>query len=222
MSLRVINPNESPPGYWRYPVDGKLIGPFPARVELINELRKYYSANDALAPANLETLVDDWICHQIHPSLCENAETRTSQLNPPKPGKGIVAGFHTVVAGTLTIGEWFIKGRLMNKIQLVSPEHALARGTVCATQCTPPANPEGHNVPVGSCAACVKGRMTKAVSRIVGNASTPIDENLGACNLCGCSLKAKIWIPVDLLRKHMTADHLSRFPSYCWLVTEAQ
>lgn len=222
MSRRVINQQESPPGYWRFPspLDGKIIGPFPARVELMNELRKHYASNSILAPANLDAEVDDWMCNQLHPSLCEDADTGGKALPQPKKNKGLVAQFNSVVAGTKTIAEWFVQARIMGKRELVSIEQATERGLVCINQCTPPANPVGHHVPIGRCAPCVLGSYTKAVEIVVGARTLPIDDQLQACNVCGCGLRAKVQIPVDILRKHMAPEHLAQFPSFCWLVTE--
>lgn len=211
---RVINENESPPGYWWFMVDGKKRGPFPARVQLINDIRDYYRANGKLVPADLESQIDEATCARIDPSLCEDRETHARLLSKVSSNAStVVLQFNAAVQGTMTIGEWFIKGRLMNKAKLVELDKAVERGSVCAS-CP-------HNVPVGRCAACVAGRMGNAIKRIVGNASTPIDGQLNACNLCGCSLKAKVWFPLDLLRKHMQPEHLAQFPDFCWLTKES-
>ena len=215
MSLRVSMVNEMPPGGWRYPIPetGKLIGPFPAYRQLLGDVKRHYGANGLLAPADLERRIHDWMCHQLHPSLCQDYDTQARLLVPPSKNS-LLLQFNAAVQGTLTMGEWFITGRLMKKAKLVEKTQANGRAFICAT-CP-------HNVPVGRCAPCVAGKLKAVIARIVGNSATDLDASLNACDLCGCSLKAKVWFPLDLLRKHMTAEHLAQFPDFCWLRKEAE
>ena len=43
-----------------------------------------------------------------------------------------------------------------------------------------------------------------------------IEGGLSACGICGCSLRAKILLPLETIRDADAPQHL-RFPSYCWL-----
>lgn len=221
MSLRISNLNECPPGGFRYriPEDNTTIGPHIVYRDLRAAVCRHYALTERLAPSDLDEKIHAFMCAQLEPSHCH--DTDATLLTPP-PRSTLPLRFASVVQGTRTIGEWLIKGRLLGQLSLVSPELALARASTCVNLCTPnpPTKLEGHNIKVGGCAACVAGHMTTAITRIVGNASTPLDAQLQACDLCGCSLRAKVWFPLDLLRKHMTPSQLATFPSYCWIVTE--
>jgi hypothetical protein len=212
MTLRIANLSECPPGGFRYriPEDNKLIGPHIVYRDLRAEVCRYYALTDRLAPSNLDDKIHAFMCAQIGLTYCRDSDA--NRLLVPNPRSTLPLRFFSVVQGTKTIGEWFVKGRLLHRLSLVDPVQSTTRARTCST-CS-------HNVPISGCAACVAGQLNRAIAAIVGNASTPLDAQLQACDLCGCSLKAKVWFPLDLLRKHMTYDQLAAFPPHCWLVTE--
>lgn len=210
MLLRVKNQAETPPGSWRYmvPETQRLIGPKPSLRDLMVEIRNHYRANELLMPTDIEQRVHSYMCALIPSHLCGHA----SGLNLIQAAKDAVIVFSTVVQGTMTIGEWFLKGRIQGKEELVSKVQANSRALICAS-CP-------YNVTVGGCAPCVAGQMANAIKRVVGNANTDHDHRLNACRLCGCSLKAKVWFPLGLLLKHMTEPQKNSFPEFCWLKLE--
>lgn len=219
MHRRISNLGECVPGGFKYvvPETGQSIGPFIVYRDLESAVRKYYALSGLLSPGDLEARIHEYICASIPEYYCRN-EDGTIQLQPqarsgPAQSQAVVK-FGAVVQGTLTLSEWLIKGRLLKQAELVGAEQSLARAGTCAA-CS-------HNVPIGGCAKCVAGRLEKAVVAIVGNNKTPLDDRLQACDLCGCALKAKVWLPLDLLRKRMTVEQLLAFPPHCWLVTEAK
>lgn len=51
--------------------------------------------------------------------------------------------------------------------------------------------------------------------------SNRIEPGLSACGICGCSLKAKVLLPLATIHSQ-DADKKYRFPAYCWLNTDGQ
>lgn len=43
-----------------------------------------------------------------------------------------------------------------------------------------------------------------------------VEAGLSACGICGCSLRAKVLLPLHTIRDADQAKHF-RFPSYCWI-----
>jgi len=46
------------------------------------------------------------------------------------------------------------------------------------------------------------------------------EKSLHQCSVCTCALRLKVWAPIEVIRKHMDADELSKYPDYCWQKTE--
>jgi len=83
----------------------------------------------------------------------------------------------------------------------VPQEEAERRAVICST-CP-------LNVTVQGCWGCA-GMIKKVVS-LVGNKQTSRDSALESCKVCGCVLRAKVWLP-------LAADGLE-YPSHCWQAT---
>jgi hypothetical protein len=59
--------------------------------------------------------------------------------------------------------------------------------------------------------------LKEAVNVVVGGAATAYDSQLQSCKVCGCSLKAKIHLPLDILRDNLTDAQMNALPQACWL-----
>lgn len=202
MPIRVANLNEAPPGSWRYrvPETNRLVGPFPSWNDLRTEVHKHYSANAILEPVDLEDRIHIWLCGELPPGHCEDAKAPVAFTN----ARSTFANF---LRGTRTVGEWAVTG-----MKEVSAQTATSRAKICVT-CP-------KNIPVGYCAPCVAGHLVNAVRKITGGKTTPYDSKLGGCEVCSCSLQAKVWFERELLLKHIPQEALARFPSHCWMVKE--
>jgi len=44
-----------------------------------------------------------------------------------------------------------------------------------------------------------------------------LDKALHACRFCGCSLEAKIRIPLAVIQKHDPDYNKVEYPDWCWL-----
>ncbi len=106
--------------------------------------------------------------------------------------------------GVQTLREWLGEDGIT-----VERELAQQRAEVCK-KC--PHNTEG-NALLGAAAEAVKRHVefkNKVLLRVDG------EKSLGLCDICGCYLKTKIWIPINLIRRHMPAGEWEKFPSPCF------
>jgi ADP-heptose:LPS heptosyltransferase len=82
------------------------------------------------------------------------------------------------------------------------------------------------------CIACPRNQVGPAFERAAaeaileqenlrkGNAlTTPVDKQLQSCNVCGCHLKLKVWVPIQHIAPR---SRLRDFPAHCWIQTEAK
>lgn len=87
---------------------------------------------------------------------------------------------------------------------LVEQPEAERRAAVCAA-CP-------LNTTVGGCWRC-KG-LADWLFRLIGARNTAHAGRLNQCGVCGCSIKAKIWLPLDVAQG---VSEGYKFPSWCWL-----
>lgn len=204
--LRVSNLNETPPGGWRYrvPETDKMIGPTPAWNDIRTLVYKHYTANSILPPANLEDKIHEYVCAQIPPMFCE--ESTVFALRSQVRGEISAAD---LLRGVRIMAEW-TAARLVGQSHRVTKKVAEARADVCVS-CP-------NNVPTTECKPCKLGEFIALVTRISGGETVSVDSRLGGCKVCGCGLKAKIWLPKSILNKNITQEQLAKYPAFCWLV----
>ena len=87
------------------------------------------------------------------------------------------------------------------------------------------------------CAACPNNRPAEGFSdrittsiaeairsqTIVKNAldlRTTTEDKLGMCDVCGCPLRLKVWVPLVNVLENTPAEELSQFPEHCWIPNE--
>lgn len=98
----------------------------------------------------------------------------------------------------------------------VEPSVAEQRASVCAT-CE-------FNQPMTGLNA-LSQEAGEDLSKILGTLrsrklTTSKDEQLNGCALCACPLKAKVWVPMDLVLKHTRAQVMEKLPAHCWIKSE--
>lgn len=95
-----------------------------------------------------------------------------------------------------SVALWALKG-----FKTVDQAEADRRAAICA-RCP-------SNKRVAGCLSC--GGIRKMVDRLKGDRSTPFDNDLHACEECGCELKVKVWLPLDAVDNTGVT-----FPDHCW------
>lgn len=48
------------------------------------------------------------------------------------------------------------------------------------------------------------------------------EDNLHMCDVCGCCLPLKVWVPIHHVVQHSTAAELAEFPDHCWIKKETE
>jgi hypothetical protein len=142
------------------------------------ELKKYVKAhlkgNNIPIPSDLNRVMMEAYCAATDSNVClENNPYQSEIQRIWDQG----TRFFQTVKSTIAAGG-----------KLVSQEEAERRASICA-KC--PLNQEG----LTNCISC-KGKSIIAdmLGFSIGR-STPIDDQLKVCNVCGCANKIKIWFP---------------------------
>lgn len=185
--------NTVPPGGWRYLQPGTNVW-FRERswdviVKKITTHREYKGIDVGDVPRDIQ----DQICMSLGPEHCrpypgetwEPVEDRTNQLSP-----GMVL---SLSKGILS----FIK----SGAQWVEPSEAERRAEICRS-C-----PFNKPAAMCSCSAAYK----------VINAAVPaekVPEGIDVCMACGCSLKAKVNLPLSVIKDSIQNNQ--KFPGHCW------
>lgn len=47
-----------------------------------------------------------------------------------------------------------------------------------------------------------------------------VEDDLHMCDVCGCCLPLKVWVPIHHVIKHSTEAQLAEFPAHCWIKKE--
>lgn len=200
--MRLPNRIVEPPGGWRY--REKHTGyVFPRQAnfdELVREVTKYCKLKEVPLPSEEE--IEHDLCKHLPPRYCEGDD---------RPVEGLQEAWEftigTVMQGTATLFDWFFR----SGGKRVSAHLAEERAKVCAS------NECGQLKPISGCKSCAAHPLYGLVNKLVGG-SVPQDDLLGGqgCAKCGCSAKAKIWLPLDVLSRHTSVE----MPECCWMVQE--
>ena len=195
--LRLLDPGTVPPGGFRYlcPETHTWIQAASFN-ELVHASEKHRAANKLGIPEGFREEVEAQLCSHMPPGTCKHeagvAISGTRRLT-----------FQDVVSATLTLGNWFIKGT--PKVEQFEAER---RATICLS-CPMNQNFDG-------CTTCAEKDLREAIVGFMGDSKTPFDASLHTCFACGCTLKAAIRFPIEILQKQITEDVKALLPAYCW------
>ena len=212
MPLKLANPNTSPPGGHSFFVQPTKTnfggsGQYPTRHSLLSAMRPHCKSHNIPIPTEPE--IDEFMCAKMPPGICVDAQSGLEVWTPaPFNGGGIT--FAQVIQGTRTLGYWATHGR-----PRVDGALAEQRAGICVG-CR-------ANQTVSGCTGCNLRTLTDAIASVVQGQSTTVDESLGACSICGCHLRAKVWLPLDILLKYQSAaqiDFTRREAPHCWQIKE--
>jgi len=186
-------------GGWRYTVpetSAYIVG--TTEGQLIENVKKHYVANDFHVPFGLRELVEEQICRDV-PDYCV---PDGPELKPVKKQQHRFV--HEIVSGTKTLWSWLVTGGGAS----VEAEEAERRAAICVG-CV-------ENQEPGGCTSCALAAMLQQIARIAPGETSQGDK-LKACRACGCSLKAKVWVPTEILQKNMPQAIKDDLPAHCWV-----
>lgn len=162
--------------------------------QLLRQLKVWYYSKEVEWPGDgeMEARVQEFICKYVPPGFC------TGGTDMPKvPFLSTPA----IRDGTRLIIKRMVKG----KKALVPPEEAERRARICAN-C-----PQNLH---GICTSCAGNEFQDLFQWFVSRGRrTTVDSVLDTCYTCGCLLKAKVHVDLEVLK---TLEKHS-YPSNCWL-----
>jgi len=95
------------------------------------------------------------------------------------------------------------------RVRRIPAEESQARAAICVGCAM-------NQSPIG-CAACNRQPLDEAGNMVAEGFSGVHDANLRSCKVSGFSLKAKINVPMDILKSNLNDSQMSRLPENCWL-----
>lgn len=195
--LRYQDPNSSPPGN-KFPYRDPETGEKFAHTSLNGlklQVKAHRTGNNLPIGTAINEDIEDASCRQViaeHPGY--NGCVDSEGLTPfGKAGKVTMQ----MVSDAMNI----LYMRVMKGEEPISQEEANRRAAICIT-CP-------LNVDAGACVSCkLKGlmRTLKGGRKVAG------ENQLKACDACGCDLKTKVWF-----RKEAVYREGVEYPSFCWM-----
>lgn len=155
-----------------------------------------------------------WIAAGEDPNLKKNLRPTPSKKPQSTPPRNLLARLAERLVGLpnglKTIAEWVGEG-----CTPVDQELAEKRANTCAT-CEENMDSGFFDLLTGPIAEAIK-RHSEAKAHL--KLGTLNDNHLGVCDVCGCHLKTKVWVPIRNLHR---SEWLRKPPGHCWMVTEEQ
>lgn len=197
MSLRLSQPSTVPPGGFRYlqKETGTTIRA-ASSTELKGAVIAHRRANSLPVGLEVDREIETQLCEQLPPGWCDRDGIPVLRL-------GLMATFHQVLQGTAVMADWLAAG-----CGKVEPHEAERRAQIC-WRCE-------ANVEIQGCSTCNLGALHNVVNRVAAGKATSVDHALHACAHCGCSNRAQIHLPLDILQRHIGDDLNSKLPDHCW------
>lgn len=121
--------------------------------------------------------------------------------------------------GMALIKDWLGEGGHVS--QAVADHRSLAclRGGPDGTECPHNKAPKWWEFAKGEIAETIRRQLeVKEKVRL----STPFEDKLHMCSVCGCCLKLKIHTPIKHIKNHMKAEVFEKLPVFCWQRTEIE
>jgi disulfide oxidoreductase YuzD len=126
--------------------------------------------------------------------------------------KGSVAGgarfLSNASAGIKLWVDWFGEGKV------VPQDLAEQRASICAI-CLK--NDRKKSILEWFTAAAAREIMAVFSALNDLNLHTSKDEELKVCTACDCPMKAKVWTPLPLIKKHLSQERFNDLAEDCWI-----
>jgi len=184
--MKVTRPGDSTGNDWRY------VQPETAAVFTAFSFYGLLEAVEKHRKAMKLDLSEGWM-DRFQDDLC-----RQNERVPCDRGKKQPTGKKSLTVADL---KRFMNTLSAQKGDFVSQEEAERRAKICST-CP-------KNQSVKGCWGC--GGIIKAVTEYLGKKTTSRDRALESCAVCGCVLRAKVWLELG------TIDNTGlEYPEHCW------
>jgi hypothetical protein len=189
----VTNTSVTPPGGWRYvqPETGFEFAASTLR-ELVKKVTSHREAN-GIDVGDPSADIQDFVCAQlpVGSETCSHVIEGDYALKTHFTMEDVKRFIQAAVSALAGRG-------------LVDQTEAERRAALCAS-CP-------LNTTVKGCWRC-KG-LAEWLFKLIGARTTAHASRLNQCGVCGCAIKAKIWLPLDVAKR---VSEGYTFPSWCWL-----
>jgi hypothetical protein len=198
MIVKVADLSIVPPGGWRYRETETGFEFKAATLGSLVDLVAAHRASNKLQPGNPRAEIQAYVCAQ----LPVGSEDCVGELEAGDE----VADIALKTEFTMDDVKRFLVAakEALGRKGLVKQEEADRRAGICAS-CP-------LNQSVGGCWTC-RG-LAEWIFRLIGTRVTAHASRLRQCGSCGCNIKAKVWLPLDVARK---VSEGYKFPSWCWI-----
>jgi len=154
---------------------------------LLKQILSYRSQNELPPIQHLNLVLDNYWAN-----LPENAEN--AEIAPP-----LKRGFLAYLKGGIALLDYVFYGDKA----MVSQEEAERRGTICLT-CPYNTFPDK---------GAFIGWSDRMAEACVGEKYVSMHDELGNCEACSCTLKAKVFYKGPFRCSH---EEMEKFPTFCW------
>lgn len=214
-----------PPGGWQFlePATGWRAPAGLTFDQTVNAIIKHRLANRQHRLSTDYDMVaqqlDDYTCARLKndPYYCGQAMPQSFTVPLPKRsrraegGESVAGGARFLAntsAGIKLWIDWFGEGKP------VEPALAEQRAGICV-EC--PMNDKKGGILERF--TVMAGREILAIFSALNdlNLHTSQDEKLKVCKACDCPMKAKVWAPLDIIKKHLPQNAFDELHEKCWI-----
>lgn len=184
---------------------------------LANRQHKLSTDEDVVAQQ-----LDDYTCARLKNDPFYCAEAVTASFPVPLPKRAARAGAENVAGGARFLAntsagiklwiDWFGEGKP------VDIPIAEERARICVA-C--PMNDKKGGVMEWFTGIAAREIMAIFSALNDLNLHTTKDDLLKVCLACECPLKAKVWAPLPIIKKHLSKDRFDRLDPGCWIRNES-
>ena len=197
--LRVVNLVDVPRGGFHFDVIETGVTIKASSIARLKAMvRSHFDANRLRVPPDFDSIIETTACRNLgeHANhwCCDTADGSPYEARPARRSRWTAAD---VLRFARTVKDWGLK----TGFAFVDQAEATRRASICAT-CP-------MNVRIAGCLGCAG--VEALVTSMKGDRKTPDDIRLETCDVCGCYLKAKVWLPDDALDNSGLT-----YPSHCW------
>lgn len=200
LELEIINPDESPPGGWRFvqKESGRVFEHY-AHKPFLEQIRDHRLANGYPISADWVAEIHDELCRE-HPEWGNTICRRIGANSGPR-----LLSFAATMSFLQLLGKWVTAGA-----PYVDQEVAEERAEICAS-C-----PKNVYSEFG-CGNCTT-KIQQIISIIGGKRTTSLDDKLNSCAICSCNLKAAVHFPLESQESNLTPEMKQelRDVPWCW------
>ena len=195
--LSITRDIESPPGGWSITVEETgvtITGPYA--YDVISKVEKHMIANGVPVPPDYEEWIEDRLCR-------ENGHGDPWCGRKGKTPETLVGKVYHTMASARRFLRTVVHAILAG--HLVEREEALARAAVCMT-CP-------YATDIGGCWGC--SGLLKTIEKAIPNNPVKMPPEKAFCGKCDCWIRAKAWLPNEVLDKAEKGDR-PEYWSECW------